>query len=117
VRRAPVADEAAGLAAAGRVAASLRGPFEVQGIALDGEASIGVVRYPQDGADSDTLLRRGEVAMYRAKSHLAEYARYSAEHDHHSPARLGLIGELRGALETGQLVLHYQPKIELGSGR
>jgi diguanylate cyclase (GGDEF)-like protein len=111
------ADEDAAVAAAGQVAASLRGPFDVEGIALDGEASIGVVLYPQDGADSDTLLRRGEVAMYRAKSRLAEYARYSAEHDHHSPARLGLIGELRGAIEADQLVLHYQPKVELRSDR
>jgi diguanylate cyclase (GGDEF)-like protein len=114
---APITDVAGPVGVAGRVAASLRGSFDVDGIALDGEASIGVVLYPQDGADSDTLLRHGEVAMYRAKSRLEEYARYSPEHDHHSPARLGLIGELRGAIEADQLVLHYQPKIELRGDR
>jgi len=114
---APLSGDAAALAAASSVAERLRAPFEIEGVSLDGEASIGVVLYPQDGADSDTLLRHGEVAMYRAKSRQADYARYSAEHDHHSPARLGLIGELRGAIEAGQLVLHYQPKVDLQSGR
>ena len=55
--------------------------------------------------------------MYRAKSRQSDYARYDAARDHHSPARLGLIGELRGAIESGQLVLHYQPKIDVDSGR
>jgi diguanylate cyclase (GGDEF)-like protein len=113
---APLSGDAAALAAASSVAGSLRAPFEIEGVSLDGEASIGVVLYPQDGTDSDALLRHGEVAMYRAKSRQADYARYSAEHDHHSPARLGLIGELRGAIETGQLVLHYQPKVDLQTG-
>jgi diguanylate cyclase (GGDEF)-like protein len=114
---APLSGDAAALAAASSVAERLRSPFEIEGVSLDGEASIGVVLYPHDGTDSDTLLRRGEIAMYRAKSRQADYARYSAEHDHHSPARLGLIGELRGAIEAGQLVLHYQPKVDLQSGR
>ena len=114
---APLSGDAAALDAASSVAERLRAPFEIEGVSLDGEASIGVVLYPHDGTDSDTLLRRGEIAMYRAKSRQADYARYSAEHDHHSPARLGLIGELRGAIEAGQLVLHYQPKVDLQSGR
>jgi len=114
---APVAGESDALAGARRVAAGLRGPFEIDGVALDGEASIGVVMYPEDGGDGDTLLQRGDVAMYRAKDRQVEYARYSREHDHHSPARLGLMAELRGAIEAGQLVLHYQPKIDLQTNR
>jgi diguanylate cyclase (GGDEF)-like protein len=114
---APVAGEPDVLAVADRVAAGLHVPFEIDGVALDGEASIGVVMYPADGADSDTLLRRGEVAMYRAKARQVEYARYSRDHDHHSPARLGLMAELRGAIEAGQLVLHYQPKVDLRTDR
>jgi diguanylate cyclase (GGDEF)-like protein len=114
---APVAGEPEALASARRVAAGLRGPFEIDGVALDGEASIGVVMYPEDGADSDTLLQRGDVAMYRAKDRPVEYERYSREHDHHSPARLGLMAELRGAIEAGQLILHYQPKIDLQTDR
>jgi diguanylate cyclase (GGDEF)-like protein len=105
------------LATARRVAGALRGPFEIEGVALDGEASIGVVMYPDDGGDSDTLLQRGDVAMYRAKDRQVGYARYSRAHDHHSPARLGLMAELRGAIEGGQLVVHYQPKIDLRTDR
>ncbi len=114
---APAVSERDALAAARRVATALRGPFEVEGVALDGEASIGVVMYPEDGGDSDTLLQRGDVAMYRAKDRQVGYARYSRADDHHSPARLGLMAELRGAIEGGQLVLHYQPKIDLRSGQ
>jgi diguanylate cyclase (GGDEF)-like protein len=113
----PGASEGDAVATARRVAATLRGPFEVEGVALDGEASIGVVVYPDDGADSDTLLQRGDVAMYRAKDRQVDYARYSRADDHHSPARLGLMAELRGAIEGGQLVLHYQPKLDLRTGR
>jgi diguanylate cyclase (GGDEF)-like protein len=114
---APVVDEDEALEAADRVAAGLRGPFEVDGLVLDAEASVGVVMYPEDGADSDTLLRRGDVAMYHAKGAQIEYARYSREHDHHSPARLGLMAELRGAIDRGQLVVHYQPKLDLRTDR
>jgi diguanylate cyclase (GGDEF)-like protein len=114
---APLADEDEALETADRVAAGLRGPFEVDGVALDAEASLGIVLYPDDGTDSDTLLRRGDVAMYHAKGAQIEYARYSREHDHHSPARLGLMAELRGAIDAGRLVLHYQPKLDLRTGR
>ena len=57
---------------------ALRGPFEVEGVALDGEASIGVVMYPEDGGDSDTLLQRGDVAMYRAKDRAGRTTRATA---------------------------------------
>jgi diguanylate cyclase (GGDEF)-like protein len=114
---APAGGEPEVLAVARRVAAGLRAPVEIDGVSLDGEASIGIVMYPDDGADSDTLLQRGDVAMYRAKDRQVEYARYSRAHDHHSPARLGLMAELRGAIDAGQLVLHYQPKVDLRTNR
>ena len=99
----------------------MRGAIE-QSIALDGlpvnvEVSIGIARYPRDGADVDSLLRRADTAMYVAKDTNVGYAFYDASVDTHASSRLALIGELRRAIEDRELVLHYQPKISVRSGR
>jgi diguanylate cyclase (GGDEF)-like protein len=95
----------------------LASPFDVGGLALDLEASIGVALFPDHGDDAETLLRRADVAMYRAKSMSAGIELYDPEHDGHSRDRLNLVGDLRRAIEGGELVLHYQPKIDLRTGR
>jgi len=64
-----------------------------------------------------TVLRRADVAMYVAKRAGSGYAVYAAAHDQHSPARLTLETELRAALAAGALVLHYQPTVDVRSGR
>jgi predicted signal transduction protein with EAL and GGDEF domain len=84
---------------------------------VDGEASIGVAVAPHDGQDIDTLLQRADVAMYRAKETHASWARYAEEHDHHSPARLALMTDLRSAIDNGQIIVHYQPVLDLAGGR
>src|SRR5439155_3567386 len=61
-------------------------------------------------------LRRADIAMYVAKRGDSDFAVYSPDQDEHSPSRLALMGELRQAIEESQLVLHYQPKVELRSG-
>jgi diguanylate cyclase len=83
----------------------------VEGQRLNVAASIGVVHYPTDGKDADSLLRRADVAMYVAKRAHSGYANYDAEHDQHTPERLGLVGELRQAIEQDELTLAYQPQI------
>jgi diguanylate cyclase (GGDEF)-like protein len=106
--------------AAGRVATALlnalTAPVVVGDLALSVEASIGIAVAPDDGDDPDTLLQRADVAMYAAKQHHTGFEQYSARHDANSPARLALVGELRRAIETDQLVLHYQPKADLLTG-
>jgi len=99
----------------------VRGAVE-QSIALDGlpvnvEVSIGIARYPRDGAEFDVLLSRADTAMYVAKDTNVGYAFYDASVDTHASTRLALIGELRRAIEERELVLHYQPKISVRSGR
>ncbi len=91
--------------------------IEVAEFIVDGDASIGVALAPQDGTDIDTLLQRADVAMYRAKETHADWARYDESHDHHSPAKLALMSDLRGAIDNGQIVVHYQPVLDLDSGR
>ncbi len=92
-------------------------PVVLQGLPLAVEASIGVAFFPQDGGDVDSLLRHADVAMYRAKEASSTYAFYDAATDTYDPARLTLVSELRGAIERRELVLHYQPKANLSTGR
>jgi diguanylate cyclase (GGDEF)-like protein len=86
-------------------------PLVVEGQRLNVAASIGVVHYPTDGMDADSLLRRADVAMYVAKRSHSGYANYDAQQDEHTPERLGLIGELRQAIEQNELTLAYQPQL------
>ena len=87
-------------------------PFTVEERVLEIGASIGIALYPEHGADAETLLRHADVALYVAKREHRGAMLYSPEQDLHSATRLGLTGALRRAIETGELVLHYQPIIE-----
>lgn len=95
---------------------ALEAPFLIGGVALDVEASIGVVLSGEHGTDPTVLLQRADVAMYVAKARNLGVFAYDPEVDGHSPAKLALLGDLRRALTADQLVLHYQPKVSLHSG-
>jgi diguanylate cyclase len=88
----------------------------VEGVSLDTEASIGITLFPDHGADVSELLQRADVAMYTAKSESLAFSLYGAAQDEYSPERLALVGELRRAIEEGELVLHFQPKVRLAGG-
>jgi diguanylate cyclase (GGDEF)-like protein/PAS domain S-box-containing protein len=92
---------------------ALESPFLVEDHAFDVGASVGIAIAPDHGNDAATLMRRADVAMYIAKQSNSGYAVYSAELDRNSPTRLALMSELRHAIDHGQLVLHYQPKVDL----
>jgi diguanylate cyclase (GGDEF)-like protein len=89
---------------------------EVSGLPLSVESSIGYVLSPDDGIDVDDLLQHADVAMYLAKAQHSGVVRYDAEHDHYDAANLGLIADLRRAIDAGELVMHYQPKATLQDG-
>ncbi|TME94205.1 MAG: EAL domain-containing protein [Chloroflexi bacterium] len=91
----------------------LERPFSVAGHPVSIGASIGIAVYVEHGTDAKTLLRHADVAMYVAKRSGSGHAVYSWEQDAHDPERLTLIGELRSAIEHDELVLHYQPKVNL----
>jgi len=95
----------------------LREPFEVDSMKLEIDASVGIAKYPEDGKDSHELLRSADVAMYEAKSKGGGINIYDRTEDKHTPERLALIAELNGAIRDNQLELHYQPKIDLNSGK
>jgi diguanylate cyclase (GGDEF)-like protein len=108
------ADDAAMLAE--RLHEALHEPFTLHDLLLEVAVSIGIAVYPEHGQDVDTVLRHADVAMYLAKEAHAGTAVYDPEQDQNDAARLALAGELRAAIERGDLVLHYQPKAELESG-
>jgi len=112
-----VSDSTAAVQLAQVLSKALREPFEVDELVLETEASIGIALFPEHGENVDTLLRRADVAMYLAKEANVGIELYAVERDHYSPARLGLLAELRRAIEQGELVLHYQPKASLEDGR
>jgi predicted signal transduction protein with EAL and GGDEF domain len=99
-----------------RILAALEKPFPVDGLPLHVEASIGVALYPLHGGDVDQLLKRADVAMYVAKESGLHHAVYAAELDHHDTASLTLLSELPRALREHELVLRYQPKLDVRSG-
>jgi len=96
--------------------AALHAPFRVHDIDLDVEASIGIVVSGAHGQDPTTLLAHADIAMDVAKDHNLGVCAYDPAIDGYSPAKLVLLGDLRRALEQDQLVLHYQPKINISSG-
>ena len=99
------------------VLARLREPFRVDATTLQVGGSIGLATFPEHGEDVETLIQRADIAMYAAKSSSGEYACFDASQDHHSPRRLAIAAELRGAIERRELVLAYQPKADLRTGR
>ncbi|RHA42340.1 EAL domain-containing protein [Cellulomonas rhizosphaerae] len=97
-------------------------PFKLGEMSLHVETSIGVSCLPDHAGDASSLMRTADVAMYAAKHHRTGVATYSPEEDHSSPARLVLLGDLHRALdpapgEPRELELHYQPKVDLDTGR
>ena len=112
-----VEDDDAACAVADRLCRALQAPFELDGFALEVDASIGMASYPSHGQDVETLLRRADVAMYRAKERHISHLAYTQQIDEHSPARLALVGDLRRALEEDEIVVHYQPQLDLSTRR
>jgi diguanylate cyclase (GGDEF)-like protein len=112
-----VSESQAAHSAVQRFQMALKTPIEADGISIELDASVGVAWYPDHGDDVDTLLQRADVAMYRAKATHADWERYDEAHDHHSPAKLALMSDLRNAIDNGQIIAHYQPVLDLRTGR
>ncbi len=111
-----VGDAAGASNVATQVRRALEQPFQLGGISLQTSASIGVALYPDHATNADALIQRADVAMYAAKRGGLGTAIYTPEADQSSIRRLALLGELRGAIQADDLVLHYQPSLDLVSG-
>ena len=96
---------------------NLESPFALEDLRIEMACSVGIAVYPRDGDRCGELLRCADVAMYVAKQTLSRYACYAPHQDTNSLSRLALVSQFLDALKAGQLVLHYQPKIHIASGK
>jgi diguanylate cyclase (GGDEF)-like protein/PAS domain S-box-containing protein len=97
--------------------ACLQRPFELVGIPIKLQATGGIAVYPRDGSTPRLLWQHADVALRTAKERRVPHLGFHPDIDHYDSERLSLIGELETAIEAGQLLLHYQPKIDLRSER
>ncbi|MQA97368.1 MAG: EAL domain-containing protein [Streptosporangiales bacterium] len=112
-----IRDTAAAREVAARVRVALAEPVRLDGLAFELEASVGIALHPDHAPDFELLMQRADVAMYLAKESRGGVEVYAADKDRNSTMRLSLFGELRRAVDRGELQLHYQPKIALNDGR
>jgi diguanylate cyclase (GGDEF)-like protein len=96
---------------------ALRAPFTIGGLKLEVDAVIGISRAPEDGADTASLLRHADVALQQARKSEKDLLFFQIEFESGSKRRLELAAELRHAIESNELILHYQPKLEMRNGR
>ncbi|MCW3033500.1 MAG: diguanylate cyclase/phosphodiesterase [Solirubrobacterales bacterium] len=106
-------DASAAAATAERIHQALARPFELGEETVSVQASVGIAVFPDDAQSADAMLQRADVAMYQAKTDRSRYAFYAPGADTGSRERLGLVAELRSAIEQGGLVVHYQPQVDL----
>jgi diguanylate cyclase (GGDEF)-like protein len=112
-----VEDTASAFAVAAHVQEALRTSIDAAGVLLDVDISMGLAISGVHGNDIETLLQHADIAMYRAKDHDLGVAIYDEELNEHNREQLGLLGDLRRAMDNDELVLHFQPKVALPGGQ
>ncbi|NOZ53241.1 MAG: EAL domain-containing protein [Gammaproteobacteria bacterium] len=99
-----------------RILSALALPYELPGLVLEITAQIGIALAPRHSTEVDSLFRQADVALYKARQSGRPVVVYSADIDHYDPLRLALISDLRKAINTNELFLVYQPKINIKTG-
>jgi diguanylate cyclase (GGDEF)-like protein len=111
----PGADARLGQQLGLKVQKTLEEPFMIDRLPIEVIAGVGVAVAPDHGNSAEALLRRADLAVQVAKREGRGCVVYSAECDPYDPQRVALMGELRRAIEANELVLHYQPKVDIRS--
>ena len=104
------------VAVAWKITQALEPAFQLERHTIDVRASIGITLVPEHGDNIDDLLRRADLSMYDAKRSGRGYAVFAASQEETPARRVALLADLRHCLENDELVLHYQPKIDLATG-
>ncbi len=103
---------------ANSILAAFSEPMSIDGHLLNASFSIGISLFPDDGTDFDTLLQRADTAVGNAKeSGRNTYRFFTREMNAGIQEQMRLAGQLHHAVKNGELVLHYQPQIDIASGR
>jgi len=100
-----------------RLLEAIREPVEVVGQKLTPSASLGIAVYPGDGRSSDELRKRADAALYAAKAAGGGYRFFAKSMEDGAVRRLSLEHELRGAIDRGEIVLAYQPRVDRRTGQ
>ena len=100
-----------------RLLDSLRSPITARGVAIEVGVNVGIAFSPDHSRDAKELLRLADVAMYVAKRKGSAFEIYDRDDDKHTVRRLGMLSELRTAIEQGGMTLHYQPQVNLKTGK
>lgn len=106
-------DSADSAAVASKVHLALEEPIDLYGQGVDVRGSIGIAHCPAHGVEPGILLQRADIAMYVAKRDKAGVAVFHESYDQHRAAHLSMLSDLKRAIAENQLVLHYQPKLDL----
>ena len=102
----------------GRLLKPLSRPFQIGPHEIFVTASVGISVFPEDGEDLEALVKKADIAMYHAKSlGRNNYQFYNPGMDQHADRRLVLTNSLRRGIEAGEFRVHYQPKVDVGTGR
>jgi diguanylate cyclase (GGDEF)-like protein/PAS domain S-box-containing protein len=111
-------DSSGATVVAQKVLASLDSPMIVEGHELHVTGSIGISVYPDDGSNAEILLQASDTAMYHAKGHgRNSFSFFTPELNEAVQQRLTIESQLHQALPRNEFRLHYQPQVDLGSGR
>jgi diguanylate cyclase (GGDEF)-like protein len=102
---------------AGAVQRTLEAPVVLNGVGVNVEVSIGIARFDGAAGSAQELIQHAEAALGRARVTGSSVEEYSPERDHFDPERLSLLGQVRAALESGEFIVHYQPKLDLRTRR
>jgi diguanylate cyclase (GGDEF)-like protein/PAS domain S-box-containing protein len=100
-----------------RLIDSLRSPIAARGVAIEVGVSVGIAFSPDHSRDAKELLRLADVAMYVAKRNGSAFGIYDRDDDKHTVRRLSMLSELRTAIQQGGMRLHYQPQVNLKTGK
>ncbi|MBI3774400.1 MAG: EAL domain-containing protein [Gammaproteobacteria bacterium] len=111
-----IATERDAMNVAQRIQFAMERPMLVAEHSLTISISVGIVIFPIHGNEGSTLLQRADIAMYQAKHNHQGFAFYDSKQDHHSLSQLTMVSDLRKAMEKNQLLMHYQPKIDIRTG-
>ncbi|BAN50208.1 EAL domain-containing protein [Metapseudomonas resinovorans] len=100
-----------------QILTALYDPVELSGLYLEARASIGIALYPGHGTAPEALIRRSGSAMEQAKRSNAGFAVFQGGLDQECAQHLTLMGDLRRAIDRNELLLYYQPKVDIASNR
>ncbi len=111
----PLASVAEATRLADRIRDALTQPLLIGGMSMRVDASIGIAVSPEHGTTAQVLLQKADVAMYEAKRGHRAWELYASGRDIHTRQRFELLAQLPGALTRHELVLYYQPKLDLAT--